>query len=590
MTTDSKVIGRQRRARGHRAGGRSVLRMAGALCAMVVATRFVLPFGSAGAAADGGQQVGDAQAVTLPPGFAPPPGLRQLLPLAGVAFVVPSISAGFYGYIDGVEGSFVPSQPGDELLFLTADAYSFTPPFGQTPYNYAAPQLSVAFAGHSVALAETPDGSVSGVAGSAYGDDGAQYLGGWVVALPKGSPVQLVATENGFSQSVDLRSGLRGGSSPDVLYRDQSGPLGLDLRPNQAGSLVVTAGGSRVTFPVTLREAALNYFDLASPDATAGLSADQAWLFVEVSFGVGVDQAGRADWYFDPAVPSHALSVSVDQGARLVPTRAPGPPDPTDTGTLFKGLYGFVVPASATSAAITVGAGTSPSVYYEGPEDLNPTEEPVSSSVPANFSVSFPAPDPATLSPAAPTTVEPPSTASSPVGTQPVSLAGGASGAQRRAAGGAWGDVGVGAGAGAAAVILIIGGVFVSRRTRIVEPRPVQPHDDSGEEAVYAAGLDDASIDTVHLDGLADPGMPADDAAGVAPLAATAEPAGPRLPRLRVRLIGPLEVEGTLAAIRRVGVLRVLLVLCLNLGRPISSGELRNRLRPAKKLSRQRHL
>lgn len=133
-------------------------------------------------------------------------------------------------------------------------------------------------------------------------------------------------------------------------------------------------------------------------------------------------------------------------------------------------------------------------------------------------------------------------------------------------------------GLGAAAVILIIGGVFVSRRTRIVEPRPVQPHDDSGEEAVYAAGLDDASIDTVHLDGLADPGMPADDAAAVAPLAVTAEPAGPSLPRLRVRLIGPLELEGTVAAIRRVGVLRVLLVLCLNLGRPISSGELRNRL------------
>ena len=195
MTTEIEVIGRQRRVGRFR----SALRVAGALSAVVVATGLALPLGGTGAVADGGQQVGDAQSVTLPTGFIPPPGLRPLLPLAGVAFVVPSISAGFYGHIDGVNGSFVPSQPGDELLFLTADAYSFAPPFGQTPYHYAAPQLSVAFGGHSVSLAETPDGSVSGVAGSAYGDDGAQYLGAWVVALPKGTPVQLVATEDGFS-------------------------------------------------------------------------------------------------------------------------------------------------------------------------------------------------------------------------------------------------------------------------------------------------------------------------------------------------------------------------------------------------------
>jgi hypothetical protein len=40
--------------------------------------------------------------------------------------------------------------------------------------------------------------------------------------------------------------GLRAGSSPVVLYRDRSGPVDLDLRPNEAGSLLVTAKGSRV--------------------------------------------------------------------------------------------------------------------------------------------------------------------------------------------------------------------------------------------------------------------------------------------------------------------------------------------------------
>ena len=555
-------------------------RRAGALSAVLFVVTLGSPFGGARAAAEGGQQVGDAQAVTLPSGFTPPAGLRQLLPLAGVAFVAPSISAGFYGHIDGMDGSFVPSQSGDELLVVSTEAFSFAPPFDQTPYHYAAPQLSVVFNGHSVSLAPTPDGSVSGVAGSAYGDDGAQYSGSWVVALPKDAPVRLVAAEDGFSQSLDLRTGVRVGSSPEVLYRDQSGPLGLDLRPNLAGTLVVTAGGSRVSFPVTLHEAALNYFNLDSPDAGGGLSADQAWLFVDVSFGVGVDQTGRADWYFDPAVPAHALSVSVDHGADLTPTQSPGPPDPTDTGTLFKGLYGFVVSASATSAAITVGAGTAPSVYYEGPDDLNPTAEPVSSATPANFTVSFPRPNPATLTPTPTTPAEPPTTSSSsPVINQPVSLAGGASRTHAGTAGGDWGDIGWGAGAGTGVVVLILGGVFISRRTRLVEARPVKPEENDVDGVVPSEEADATAPEQIaRLDDSVIPAPPLRGEPSASQLAPELAADAPKRPRLRVRLIGPLDVEGTMGTIRRVGVLRVLLLLCLNLGRPISSGELRNRL------------
>ena len=77
----------------------------------------------------------------LPTDFAPPPGLRELLPLAGAASVVPSVSTGLYGHVDGVSSSFVPSRPGDELLFLTADAYSFSPPFGQTPLALCGPPV-----------------------------------------------------------------------------------------------------------------------------------------------------------------------------------------------------------------------------------------------------------------------------------------------------------------------------------------------------------------------------------------------------------------------------------------------------------------
>ena len=552
-------------------------RWAAALSGVLVVIMSGLALGGAAAGAAGGQPVGDAQEVMLPSGFTPPVGLRQLLPLAGVAFVAPVISAGFYGHVDGMDGSLVPSQTGDELLFVSVEAFSFAPPFDQTPYHYAAPQLSVVFGDHSVSLTETLDGSVSGVAGSAYGSDGARYSGSWVVALPKGAPVKLVAAEDGFSQSVDLRTGVRVGSSPVVLYRDQSGPLGLDLRPNLAGKLVVAAGSSRVSFPVTLREAVLDYFNLASPDAGAGLSADQAWLFVQVSFGVGVDQTGRADWYLDPAVPAQALSVSVDHGPAVIPTQSPAVPDPTDTATLFKGLYGFVVPASATTAAITVGAGTVPSVYYKGPADLNPTAEPVSSATPVRFTVSFPPPEPATLLPTPPTAVQAPTPSPSSVAKQPVSSAGEVSRPHVGTVGGGWADIGWGAGAGV--VVLIVGGVFVYRRSRIVEPRPVET-DQAGADAVVPPEEADASLS----DQAAEP-----DSSLASTLTFERHPAAGELvpepaadalkrARLRVRLIGPLEVDGTLGTIRRVGVLRVLLVLCLNLGRPISSGELRNRL------------
>ena len=554
------------------------LRIGGVLAGVLVATLASIPgcvSGTMLAAAEGDQPVGDAQAVTLPSDFTPPPGARRVLPLAGLAFSAPSITAGFYSRIESTVGSYAPAQRPDELLFLSADVYSFAPPFGQAQYHYAAPQLAVSFDGHAVALAQTPDGTISGVAGSAYGDDGAHYPGRWVVALPKGAPVELVATEGGFAQSLDLRSGERSGSSPVVLYRSQSGPLALDMRPNLARTLVVTAGGNRVSFPVTLQETALNYFDLASTDATVGLRPDQAYLFVKVSVGVGVDQAGRADWYFDPAIPTQAVAASVDGGSALAPSQGPPSPDPTDTSTPFKGLYGFVVPASVTSVGIIVGPGSDPSVYYEGPEDLSPRAEPVSSSSPASFSSSFPSPAPATLSqpPLEASSSPPASGAGAHAADQPVSLASGSSTRTARH-GGSGSGAGVGAAAGAGAVIVILAGVFISRRTRIIEPRAVQA---TGEDVQPDLA---ASVERT-VDPTGEPvGVPADismEAAGA--VVALAPEVSPLLfPRLRVRVLGILDVEGTVAVIRRRGVVRTLVVLCLNLGRPIATDELRNRL------------
>jgi hypothetical protein len=287
--------------------------------------------------------VGDAQVATLPSGSSSPGGIRQLPPLGGLAFFAPSVQAAFYGQISIQYVTYTPASPGYELLYLSVNACSFAPRSARPGTTTRSPQLSVTFAGHSVALPETPDGTISGVAVSAYGDDGACYPGSWVVAVPKGIPVRLVAAQAGFSQSLDMGSGTRVGSAPTVLYRSRSGPLTLDLRPNLAGSLVVNAGGNRVTFPVTLQEAALSFFDLASPDPTASRAATQAYLFDDVSVGTGTDQDGRADWYLDPQVATQGVNFQV-AGKTVAATEGPPAADPGDTGEPFSGLFGHCQP------------------------------------------------------------------------------------------------------------------------------------------------------------------------------------------------------------------------------------------------------
>ncbi|MHB1930239.1 MAG: AfsR/SARP family transcriptional regulator [Acidimicrobiales bacterium] len=572
-------------ASGPVAGSRVVL------AALVVALATGAPVWGVGrAAAQGVEEVGDAQVVALGAASTPPAGVRELPPLAGLAFWAPSVSAGFVGEVSEPEGTYSPAVAGNQLLHLSVEAYSFSAPFGQTGYHFAAPGLSVRFTDHAVALPESPDGSVGGVAGSGHGDTGAYWPGAWVVAVPTGATVFLVATEDGFSQTLNLRTGQRVGRAPTVLYRSASGPLALDVRPNLVRSLVVHAAGSRVAFPVTLRETTLSFFDLASADAPAPLPAGEAYLFVEVSVGIGTDQAGRADWHFDPSVPEQTVTLDVPGRPAISPVVTPAPPGPTNTAT-FSGLFGLVVPASVTSARFTIAVAGSPSVYFDGPQDSAPQAESVSSGAPLSFGLGFP-------SPSRPATSSPPPGAASPSGVTggsgslapapptgvsvPTAAASGRS-VRQRAAGGAVGLLTVVPAAGGGVVMLVVGVVFVSRQRQLVEPRPVPEDDgddahpgspapapgvvaaDSGDGETVAAG--EAVAAAVSVAAVSVAAAPWAEGEG-------SDPAG-RRPALSVRLIGPLEVEGATGAIRRRTVLRSLIVLALNLGRPVSADELR---------------
>ena len=275
----------------------------GALATAMLLTAGSLFVGLPWAGASAGQTVGDVQAVTLDGTFSPAE-VGRLPELAGPGFATTSVTAAFFGQVSTTSGNYVPASAGDELLYLSVNLYSFGPPLGNSALTYEAdfaPALAVNFAGSSVPLPQRPRGSINGVAGSTYGDHGELYSGQWLIALPKNAPVTLSATENGFTQTVDVRNATRVGETPTVLYRSPSGPLALDVRGNLAATLLVDAGGNQVRFPVTLKETFLGFFDLSSVNDTPAPAPGEAYLLAQVSIATGVDGQGRADWYLDPS-------------------------------------------------------------------------------------------------------------------------------------------------------------------------------------------------------------------------------------------------------------------------------------------------
>jgi len=528
------------------------------------------------AVAEAGQQVGDALAVTLDGTFAPA-AVGRLPGLAGPGFAAPAIQAAFYGRVSTGSVVYVPASPVDELLLLSVATYTCAPPLGSSDLTYKAgltPALSVDFAGSTVALPQSPRGAIDGVAGSGYGQAGELHSGEWLVAVPKGATVSLSAAEEGFTDSADVRDATRVGEAPSVLYRSAAGPLALDVRSNLAGSLVVEAGGERVSFPVTLKEAFLRFFDLSSANDMPASTAGMAYLFAEVFIGTGVDSQGRPDWYFDPSSPGQAVTVTAAGGTPETAVRVPAAPGPVGVranGVASGGLFGFVVPAGLTAATVTVGTGPDPAVYYQGPNDFAATVETVTSSTPAAFKINSPPASPA------PAVSKPPTLASSSLASSPATtVSNGAatpSTAQggpptvvsRRHGGQGWWPIVVAVSAGV--VVIATVGLLVARRARITGSESPS----AGEQAPPRAadvGVDGASSNSDSRDSVG--------GAGGVPGAA-AEPVGTGaagLPCLRVGVLGPLVVEGA-GEIRRKVVLRALIVLAVFAGRPVGSEELR---------------
>jgi hypothetical protein len=549
----------------------------------------------AGAAGGRGRQVvADGQVVSLPSDEPVPAAALTLPALAGLSFWAPSVRAAISGSFTTAQGRFV-APPGEVLVFVALDSQVFTPPFGSIDRGVDPPSLTLDYGGVSVLLPQSPSGLVSPVAGSDSGDQGSQYDGRWLVAVPAGSNPVLRSSEAGFSQADDVRSGLRVGAAPAVLYRDRSGPLGLDLRPSLSAKLDLTTTKGPVVLPVTLSEAVLSYFRLdETAGAPSGLADDRAYLLVQVTVGSGDDSSSN------PVVLAGGrltalVAASVSGGVRAYAVSAP---EPLYDGADLHGVFRLVVPADVKALTLTVGAGRLTQVAVETDQAVTPQVQSATVTGPAKFSLRFPTPSPLPAIPPRKTATSPPAATTRPTIALPDAnspsngptpsegVAGSTPAASHTGDGGGSDGVSlaerVGA-AGAGGVVIVLLGVVVWRRkTVLVAPIPVAAADPADTSA--AGGQDPGDQNVAGPPDVAeDLSRPASEltaaagATGPIDAATTGWHSGAPV-QLVVRILGPLVVEGMTGPIRRRAVLRALVALALSYPRPIGGEDLRGLL------------
>ena len=429
-------------------------------------------------------------------------------------------------------------------------------------------------------------------------DSGVEYF---AAAVPTGATdVVLEMASGGFAQDFSLSHMAREGVSPASLYRDPQSWQSID---NVAGTQVLTTPYSSpdgsyslpgASLTIGLDTATLSYF---GPDGTTDPAATPtgAWLFADLSdpFNPNNDDPSNLLEYSTPLNPSD-LQLTWPSGLSVHPTSLPGGPDPLNdqdiTNRLFENRYVFAVPATLTSATLTITIPTE-QVYPAGSgEPATPIKVGT-----ATFHLTFPA---------ASAPVAPLGAATTPARlSQP-----GSSGVSLRGSGSSTWFIAL----LIVAVVGAVGGVTIWRRNR---RRPTAPPL-SGRRPIVIRELerpnraerdgessdDDSTTDPPpDRDATGTPRLPFDGpeptAHPVEPAAANgsskpvlpstpvlvAVPAGPIPPNdgvLRVAVLGPVELIGWPAGMPVPGQtqLELLTFLALNPGRQYTAEQLRTGL------------
>jgi hypothetical protein len=431
---------------------------------------------------------------------------------------------GFVGRADVGDAGIVSAASGDELVLFSLQVTEPSLGYLDSHLTQAAPTATLIEGASRVPL-----------------DLSADLLGdinkGWAAAVPKGVPVRLELAKAGFAQSFDLRAGRRVGPDPVALYRDPQQPdLNVSLGATQTLDATTSAGGS-VSYQVQLQGATLSYF---SPDPrTPPPGPDRGFLILNLQTANSTTTGVNAGIDATSPLPGTRVELRLADGTQITAVHQA---DPLGASGLLDGLYYFAVPGNLTTGRVVIDPGSAVPGYQR---NGGTTDTPVTLrfAQPASFDFVFPA-----AQPAAP---------------------GANVGAASRRAGRQHSS--------SQAVLLIValavaaaavGVLAVLRRRQGLAVRPVTH---TRAALMAAAGIPALGWPAPHL-GL--PAAPAALTAGTPPANGHSPPPA-ATPKLVVRLLGPLEVEGLRHRLRRKPAIRLLVWLALNIGRPVGTDELR---------------
>ena len=265
-------------------------------------------------------------------------------------------------------------------------------PVTQLPSSVNAGVLSLALeaGGHSTALDFF---SVEGGQGqSAFSSTPTSVT--YVASVPSTThDVNLVATDNGFSQSFSLWSLKRFSSAPQALYLDPTSNS-ASVSINQQLSVPITNPSDGVTLPSNV-EVTSAFYSAFAPSSSKPAPQGSAFLTLKMSSAPPTSSYGDANWghFFSEITPLPGTAVTLTpQGASTISATATNPVDPstdqtTGSDSLVGATYSFLVPLSASKFTMSIGPSSTQGAEYVGFVGSDSTQLTVGGPVTTTFQV-----------------------------------------------------------------------------------------------------------------------------------------------------------------------------------------------------------
>ena len=376
--------------------------------------------------------------------------------------------------------------------------------------------------------------------------------------------VSLQVSSQGFTQTFSFTQGTRVGPQPDVLYRQKSSWQATD--PVRQTITLSTPdpneNAADAALDVTLSEADITWFGPGgardNPPTT-----DQAWLVLDAtSSPKQIQPVPVALDYLSTLAPSQ-VTLTLPGSPTPLPAKLAGQGGPSDQSAkhagIFGGIYYWQVPASLTSATVTIAPDTirAENAWLGAPQTIQVRDTAV-------FPLSFPDP----YTPAPPPPSPPPDATALATSAWPAAAH----------TGGGFPAVPLGGALLLLLLLLAAAGLIVQKRRGTLAPsaRTIPAATHLGPSSASAIALPPAPVSVPSTD--ADPAHPPSDSdsAQSVPTIPLDEPA-PHDQGIRVTIFGRPAVVGSPGPLNQTE-LEILAMLALHPGESFTTEQIRSRL------------